>query len=186
MPLPMYPSHDRWETVEELTELAGTATEAPAPPLGGIPKQWLPGWIRWPIRVLMLPWVQLDLMIQRIAKKIVPPPFRQKGYCLQRGNCCHYVLLPEPRSLMTRLFYFWFTQVDGFYPRHPDPIESEGERMMVMGCRYLQPDGRCGQYRLRPMLCREWPLIERFDHPRILKGCGFYAEPRFPTKANSN
>lgn len=174
----MYPKHDRWETIEELTELAGTATAAPPPPEGGIPRQWLPAFIRWPLRVLMLPWVLIDLSVQRLAKKIVRPPFRQKGHCLQRGNCCHYLLLPEPKGILPRLFYFWFTQVDGFYLRQSEPMESEGQRVMVMGCRYLRDDGRCAHYRLRPMLCREWPLIEYFGRPRVLKGCGFYAEPR--------
>ena len=31
---------------------------------------------------------------------------------------------------------------------------------------------------LRPAVCRKWPLIEYFGHPRILKGCGFQAVHR--------
>jgi Fe-S-cluster containining protein len=49
-----------------------------------------------------------------------------------------------------------------------------------MGCRYLKQDGSCSHYRLRPSICRTWPQIEYFGHPRILKGCGFKATPRDP------
>lgn len=178
MSLPLHPDHDRWNSIEELTASAGTATSQPPPPPHGILKQWLPGWIRWPIRVLMLPFVWLDLGAQWIARKIVPPPWEQEGECKQRGNCCFYILLPAPTGPITWLFYQWYTQVQGFYPRKLEPVEAEGKQMMVMGCRYLQPDGRCGHHRLRPMLCREWPIIRHFGRPRILKGCGFRAVPR--------
>jgi hypothetical protein len=165
----------KWESVEELTEAAGNATKQPLPPDGKIPKQWLPGIIRWPIRALLLPFVLLDLASQRFARQIVRPPFRQEGHCHQRGNCCYYVLIPEPKGIIARLFYFWYTQINGFYLRQKEPIKSEGKNMVIMGCRYLQKNGRCGHYRLRPTLCREWPLIRYFGYPRILKGCGFRA-----------
>ncbi len=176
MSLQLHPSHNRLETEADFTAHAGTATQQPPLPEGGIPRQWLPALIRWPIRVIMLPFVLLDLGAQWIARKIIRPPYRQTGHCYQRGNCCHYVLLPEPKGPITRLFYFWHTQVNGFFRRRSEPIESGGKKMVVMGCRYLQKDGRCGHYRLRPTLCRQWPLIEYFGPPRILKGCGFRAE----------
>ena len=173
----MEPHHNRLEVVEQLTKMAGTATKQPPLPPGGIPRQWLPAFIRWPIRVFLVPFIWLDLGAQWFAKKIIRPPFKQVGHCYQRGNCCHYVLIPQPKGILQRLFYFWYTQINGFYPRQPDPIESEGEKMMVMGCRYLQKNGRCGHYRLRPMICRQWPLIEYFGFPKRLKGCGFKAVP---------
>ncbi len=174
----MYPNNDRWDCVDALTNEAGTATEQPPPPPGGIPKQWVPGFIRWPIRVFLTPFVWMDLAAQWYARKLIKTPFKQVGGCQQRGNCCFYVLVPEPKGLLGRLFYFWFTQINGFYPRQPEPVESEGQKMMVMGCRYLQKDGRCGHHWLRPMLCRQWPQIEYFGQPKILKGCGYKAEPR--------
>ena len=178
MPLPMYPAHDRLETAEELVDYAGAAVEQPPVPAGGIPKQWLPGFIRWPIRAIFLPFVLLDLGAQWVAKKIMRPPFKQVGHCYQRGNCCHYILIPAGKGILNRLYYFWSTQVNGFFLRRQKPIEYEGQEMLIMGCRYLQKGGRCGHYRLRPMICRQWPLIERFGYPHILKGCGFRAEAK--------
>jgi hypothetical protein len=185
MPLMMHPDHNRWETVEDLTHVAGTASQQPPPPPGGIPRQWLPAFVRWPIRLMMLPFVWMDLASQAVARKILPPPWKQEGQCQQRGNCCYYVLLPEPKGFLGRLFYFWHTQINGFYARRPEPVEAEGQRMRVMGCRYLQADGRCGHHKLRPTLCREWPLIRYFGQPRILRGCGFQAVPRHQTDSES-
>ena len=178
MALLMHKEQNRIDTVEELTEIAGAATKPPPLPNGKIPRQWLPSVIRWPIRIMILPFVLLDLGIQQMVLKFIRPPFRQEGHCYQRGNCCFYILLPEPKGVIPRLFYFWYTQVNGFFLRKPEPIETEDGKMVIMGCRYLQKDGRCGHYRMRPSICRQWPMIEYFGHPRILKGCGFRATHR--------
>ena len=148
MSLPMLPSHDRWNTPEELNAIADEAKEQPPPPEGGIPRQWVPGWIRWPIRALVLPLVLLDLGAQWIVKKWIKPPYCEEGHCYQRGNCCYYIIMPAPRGPLSALFYFWNTQINGFYARRKDPVDDNGKKMMVMGCRYLRKDGRCGAGRL--------------------------------------
>lgn len=168
------------EILEDLLEEAAEATEQPAPPVDGIPKQWLPGFIRYFLKGVALPFVLIDFWMQRIAKKIVRPPFKREGKCLKRGNCCHYVLIQHSKSLIGRLFYFWYTQVQGFYLRYKEPHVYEGKQMHVMGCRYLKKDGSCGQYRLRPLICRQWPIVEHFGYPKILKGCGFRSNPPYP------
>jgi Fe-S-cluster containining protein len=95
---------------------------------------------------------------------------------LKRGNCCHYILIPEAKGFFGKLYYLWNTQVLGFYRRYSHEHEAEGKPIYVMGCRYLRKDGSCGQYHLRPLICRKWPIIEHFGHPRIIKGCGFTAK----------
>lgn len=166
------------ETLDEILVLAEEAEEQPLPPLGGIPKQWVPGWFRWPICIMVLPWILFDLYLQKLATLIIRPPFRKEGDCLKRGNCCHYILIPEPKGLLGRLNFFFNTQIYGFYPRYKEPYEYDGMKVTVMGCRYLQKDGSCGNYRLRPVVCRKWPVIEIFGQPRMLKGCGFKAIPK--------
>ncbi len=175
------PTHDRKELpLPMLIEHAGETPVQPPPPAGGIPKQWLPGFLRWPIRVLVTPFVVIDRFTQRIAAWAVRTPFKRAGSCKRRGNCCFFVLMPEPKGLLPRLFYLWHTQVNGFYWRGHTTESEEGDTFHVMGCRYLQKNGSCGHYRLRPGICREWPLIEIWGAPRILKGCGYRAEPRSP------
>lgn len=157
---------------------AETAETVPPEPPGGIPSQWVPFWIRWPVRVLILPFIVLDLFMQKVAAWIIRPPLKQAGKCLRRGNCCHYILVPEARGFLGRIFYFWNTQFLGFYRRTSDVYDNDGKRAYVMGCRYLKQDGSCGHYHLRPAVCRKWPIIAYFGYPRILKGCGFKAVPR--------
>ena len=164
--------------LEEILEAAPEATSPPDLPPGGIPRQWVPSWIRWPIRGFFLPFILLDLSAQRIAQWLIPPPLKREGHCLKRGNCCHYILVPERKGLFGHLYYLWNTQILGFYPRSLNVYENEGKKILVMGCRYLKPNGSCGHYYLRPTVCRKWPLIAYFGHPRILKGCGFTAVPR--------
>lgn len=186
--LKMYqPEHDRMPSIEELEAVAGDATTRPPDPPEGIPQQWVPSWIRWPLRVLILPFVWLDLASQKVAKMLIKTPYKQEGSCLRRGNCCHYILLAEPKGFLGRLFFFWYTQINGFFLRNPQPIKHEGHRVVVMGCRYLMKNGSCKHHRLRPTLCRQWPLIEYFGYPRILKGCGYKAVPRStPTKKTTS
>lgn len=164
--------------LDEILALAEDAEEVPPEPIGGIPKQWLPGFIRWPVRFIILPLIFLDLAAQRLARMLIRPPFKKDGKCLKRGNCCHYILVPEAKGFLGRIFYFWNTQILGFYRHKPEVYESDGKRMYVMGCRYLKKDGACGGYHLRPAVCRKWPIIEYFGYPRIIKGCGFKAIPK--------
>ena len=164
--------------LEILLENVGDAVQEP--PSQAIPRQKIPSWMRKSILWTLLPFVLLDLSMQRLARKLVRPPFIQKGSCKKRGNCCHYIMIEKGTGLFGRLYYLWFTEIHGFYPRLPTPQNYEGKKVFVMGCRHLRKDGSCGHYQLRPTVCRKWPLIEHFGHPKILKGCGFKAELRNP------
>jgi len=164
--------------LEDLIFKAGDATEQPSLPKGGIPRQWVPGWIRWPLRVFFLPFVLLDVAMQKLARLLIRPPYKQAGKCKKRGNCCHYIMIRKPKGILGWIFTFWNTQINGFYLRSQDTYEYERHRVQVMGCRYLQKDGSCKHHALRPMVCRKWPVIEQFGVPRMLKGCGFQALPR--------
>ncbi len=169
------------QPAEELDRLlieAGEEDKRPPEPIGGIPKQYVPGWIRWPIRVLFLPLVLLDLFTQRVARILIRTPLKQIGKCKKRGNCCYYILLAESKGIFGKLYYLWNTEILGFYRRDQQIYQSEGKRVYVMGCRYLSKEGKCMHYALRPTVCRKWPMIEYFGRPRILKGCGFTAVPR--------
>lgn len=165
----------------DLSKLALSAGEEEGPPPlpeGGIPKQWVSPFIRWPIRALLLPFVLIDVAMQKLARFVIPPPFKQVGTCKKRGNCCHYIMIRKPKGALGHFFLFWNTQINGFYPRSSELHEYENHPVKVMGCRYLQKEGSCKHYRLRPMVCRKWPMIEYFGKPRILKGCGFTSIPR--------
>ena len=166
---------------------------APPTPMNGIPRQWLPTWIRRLLQISYLPILILDLLMQKVARKIIKPPFKQTGSCKRRGNCCYFILLPECTGLASKIYFLWQTQVNGFFVRETSPPNEEGSRMHILGCRHLRKDGSCGSYKTRPAVCRRWPVIEHFGRPRILKGCGYtihlnkgYAKEPFISMAKSN
>ena len=162
--------------LDDLLKIAEEATKPPEDPVEGIPKQKLPSWIRIGIRSLFLPFLHLELLTEKIAKWIIRPPFTKVGTCKRRGNCCHYILFPETKGLMKKLFHFWSFEVHGFYQRSHLEYEYEGKKVQVMGCRYLRKNGTCSNYFFRPKVCRSWPMIECFGYPKILKGCGYQAK----------
>ncbi|MCI5052279.1 MAG: YkgJ family cysteine cluster protein [Simkaniaceae bacterium] len=164
--------------LEELVDIAGSATKKPPEPRGGIPKRWLPAPIRLTIELVMIPFVHLDVLAHRLAKWIIPTPFKRVGKCKKRGNCCHYIRMRRIPGLLGVLQRFWAIQVNGFFMRDKKPVKTEDVEFYILGCRHLKDDGSCGNYRLRPKICRMWPEIEQFERPAFLKGCGFDAVPR--------
>ncbi|MCK4934916.1 MAG: hypothetical protein KAR79_04955 [Simkaniaceae bacterium] len=167
------------ESLYDLLSKAGEATDAPKVQKGGIPKSHVPAWMRWTLQVTLVPFIWMDVITQKIAKKIIRPPFKKQGKCKRRGNCCHYILIRADKGIISRFFVFFCTQVYGFFLRDTHPHEYEGKQMLVMGCRYLKKDGSCSHYHLRPTICRQWPIIESFAYPQILKGCGYRSDPPF-------
>ena len=165
-----------WKNPDELITFAESSTSPP--PQDEIPKQKVPGWIRWPIRAIFLPFVLLDLLCQKFVRFFFKTPYKQVGKCNKRGNCCYFILTYAPTNWLKKLYYFWITEINGFYPRQQKPLIVDNVKFKVMGCRYFKKNGECSHYRLRPMICRQWPVIEYFGPPKILKGCGYKAVPR--------
>lgn len=162
------------KNVEQVLEDADLLTSPPEDPEGGIPKPWLPEFLRKGIQCICYPIVQLDLAAQSIARLIVRPPFKKVGKCKRRGNCCYYIIFKKTKGPMGWIQRFWATQINGFYYRTKEPVTYLDKPIYVMGCRYFnKKDGSCGNYALRPTICRTWPIVSHFGWPRILKGCGY-------------
>lgn len=136
-------------------------------------KQYFPRPLATAFKVILLPAVLLDLFCRKLARKVIRPPLVKTGACKKRGNCCYYITVKKEKGVLDFLSRFWMEQVHGFYLREQEPTLINDKEYYVMGCRYLKEDGSCGQYTLRPMICREWPKVEIFGHPQILKGCGY-------------
>lgn len=161
-------------------DIIAAAEKEDGPPKadGPIPKQTLPGFMRWTIKLSFMPFIWMDQWTKKIARLIVKPPLKREGECLKRGNCCYFITMPAEGGFAGYLHRFWVTQVNGFYFRYNSIFVQGDRKIYVMGCRYLKEDGSCKHYFTRPTICREWPLIERFAHPKMLKGCGFRAVDR--------
>ena len=126
------------ETLDEILVLAEEAEEQPPRRREASPDSGSRGGSDgrsacWPCHEILF-----DLYLQKLATLIIRPPHRREGTCLKRGNCCHYILIPEPKGLLGRLNFFFNTQIYGFYPRYFEPYEYDGMKVIVMGCRYLK------------------------------------------------
>ena len=161
--------------MSKLQILLDKASSGEGPPKVTPPRPWLPGFLRWPIRIFLFPFMMIDLVMQRFARFLIPPPFKQVGKCHQRGACCHYILFPRVRGPIGWGLKFWATQINGFFLREKQVHYYNGKPMQVYGCRYLRKDGKCGIHRLRPTICRKWPNLSAFGRPATLRGCGFKA-----------
>jgi Fe-S-cluster containining protein len=164
--------------MKSLDEYLYEASNGVAPKAQQIPRQWVPGVIRWPLRILLLPFIWLDGFSEALARFFIRPPLKRIGQCKQRGVCCYYILFPKVRGIIGAAFHFWATQINGFYLRDKYVHYSDGRAMRVYGCRYLKKDGKCGQHKLRPSICRKWPMIAHFGRPKVVRGCGFKAVSR--------
>ncbi|MCB9638035.1 MAG: hypothetical protein H6727_03910 [Myxococcales bacterium] len=154
------------------------SSQHPGPPPHGIQPQRTPGWLRFSLKVLVLPFMVLDLLMQKLIQRVSPPPYQVEGACKKRGHCCHYILIGwhpmmQRWSWFGKFWLWWYTDVHGFYPRGFDVEGPGGDVAKVMSCRYLKEDGTCGQYTVRPAICRQWPRVEFTGRPHVLKGCGY-------------
>ena len=129
--------------------------------------------------------VFMELGALWLVRRIYPPRYQLVGQCHMRGTCCTMIVGDPPRFVKARplllgLFAAYHRVMHNFRVVNRGP---DGE--LIFHCGYLQDDGRCGIYRYRPFLCRNYPVQTWFEPPRPLPGCGFAAAPRVVTKMRS-
>lgn len=131
------------------------------------------------IRRFVLAFVILDNYLTNLAKRLFPTRYKLTGKCRQCGNCCRRIILTmTPAQINSRFFtdlsVRWISWLFGF-----QLIEVDREHCsLVFSCRHQAADGRCGNYRWRANVCRNYPLVDYFEKPKFLPGCGFSAYSR--------
>jgi Fe-S-cluster containining protein len=151
----------------------------PPLPSAGIPKQRLPAAVRRTIQYTVLPFVLLDVVVQRLVSIVLHPPYRREGQCKMRGKCCRFLVQEQSsRTEVFRSFQWWAFEINGFYERDFEVDNGDDTQYKVFSCRHLSQKGRCQNYRLRPTICRMWPRVNFFGPSSILKGCGYRLVPR--------
>ena len=130
-------------------------------------------------------WVLIVIMDlgRRFGALLLRTEYRLAGGCKKRGACCHHVLLEwspwfERWPILGRLALFKYTRIHSFFDRGYSWEIEDGFIGRVMGCHALQEDGSCGEYRLRPVVCRAFPELPLTGKPLLLKGCGYSFERR--------
>jgi Fe-S-cluster containining protein len=130
------------------------------------------------IRKFVLVFVILDNFLTNLSRRLFPTRYRLTGHCRQCGQCCRQIILTmtpaQARSqFFTNLSVRWISWLFGFRLQE---IDREHDSL-IFYCRNQRADGKCGVYRWRPNVCRNYPLVEYFREPRLLPGCGYRAVP---------
>jgi hypothetical protein len=125
-------------------------------------------------------WVFIALMDlgRRFGSWLLRSEYIVTGGCKKRGACCHHILLEwtpmlDARPWLARLVLFKMTRIYNFYDRGYTWEVEDGFMARVLSCHSLRPDGSCGEYRIRPLICRSYPELPLIGKPMVLKGCGY-------------
>jgi Fe-S-cluster containining protein len=99
---------------------------------------------------------------QKIKYKIV-------GKCLKCGKCCKeirsYGLRNEKELNFMKFIFPWYKR---FYITNKDENGN-----LVLSCKHLTTEGLCSVYKLRPLLCRNYPNKTINFNAEMIDGCGF-------------
>lgn len=133
---------------------------------------------RWGLREVVRLFVLGELAALRLVRTVIRPKYVLLGECHRRGTCCTMIVGNPPRlikkqAMLLAAFAAYHRIVHNFHVRGRG---ADGE--LVFRCGHLQTDGRCGIYRYRPFICRNYPLIPFFEPPRPLPGCGYRVAAR--------
>ena len=125
--------------------------------------------------------VLLDNSFTNYLKRLFGSRYRLEGKCRQCGNCCREIILTmTPAQSKSRLFTSlsvrWIAWLFDFILLRVD----QDHHSLVFTCEHLTPEGKCGNYFWRPNVCRNYPLVDYFDEPKTLPGCGFAPKLRTP------
>lgn len=129
------------------------------------------------LKRFIISFILLDNFLTNIPKKILfRTRWKLQGKCKQCGVCCQEIYLKiNPRQLGSRLFtklaIAWISWVYDFKLLKVDWEDF----YLVFTCKKIRADGECGDYRWRPNICRNYPLVDYFDEPKFLPQCGFKA-----------
>ena len=101
-----------------------------------------------------------------------------KGNCKMCGKCCSSVVFYDEEKLIKTPEQFEIAKKKN---KRMNLFEISGvdefDGALTFKCKSLKPSGKCGNYWLRSMFCREYPfIIPDFirNNGQTLEGCGYY------------
>ena len=126
------------------------------------------------IRKLILSLVIADNFVSNMAKMPFRSRWKLEGGCRKCGRCCREIALKiDPRLLNNRLttavVIRWISWLFNFRL-----IRIEYDKpYLVFACNNQAGDGTCKEYKWRPNVCRNYPLVDYFEEPALYDFCGY-------------
>ena len=114
----------------------------------------------------------VEQLENRLLARSIRPDYVRVGGCNATGQCCRHIVLDLGNGLeaghrVTR----WLSRWQRF--RYNLSLIEITDKAISYRCNYLSEDNRCRIYRLRPKLCRDFPLQSWRGRPNLHKGCGY-------------
>lgn len=132
------------------------------------------------LKRFIISFVLLDNFLSNFSRRLVTSSkWRLSGQCRQCGTCCEEICLRiTPKQLASRMFrklaVAWVCWLFDFIYLRTDYTNY----YVIFTCKHRLPNGSCGNYFWRPNVCRNFPLVDYFEQPRFIPGCGFKAVER--------
>jgi len=131
------------------------------------------------LKKILLTFNIADNWINNRLKCLFPTRYVLTGKCNQCGSCCKRILLSAtPNQIRSRLFMnFMIRWYEWLFNFKLLDIDYE-DNYIAFSCSRLTPEGKCGAYKWRPGVCRNYPLVDYFKETVTLPECGFRSKLR--------
>ena len=128
------------------------------------------------LRKAILVAIITENLLNNLCRKAFKTKWALEGKCRKCGACCREIaLVVHPKILTSRsitaLVSRWISWVFDF---HLIRIEYD-MNYMIFGCKHIKTDGTCGNYKWRPSVCRNYPIVDYFKKPSLFDNCGYKA-----------
>lgn len=129
------------------------------------------------LRKFVLSFVLADNFVSNLARKPFRSRWRLEGSCNKCGKCCKEIHMKiEPLLLkdgfIREVVIRWVSWLFNFYLLRMD----DERNYLVFGCRSFRADGLCKEYKWRPNVCRNYPIVDFFEEPVLFNTCGYRAK----------
>jgi len=123
--------------------------------------------------------ILLDNFVSNLVKKPFKTAYKLDGTCKKCGKCCREIALAAHPAILsskltTEIVARWISWIFDFFLVR---VEYD-KNYLIFGCKNLGPDGKCLNYRWRPNVCRNYPIVDYFDKPVFYPWCGYISSSR--------
>lgn len=131
---------------------------------------------------LAVPFFLLDRGAHRLVGQFLPTEYVLEGSCHSCGVCCEQILGHPPgfvrRSQKAMLVFIAFHRLFHRF----EAVARTQDGGVLFRCGHLQSDGRCGIYRLRPLFCRNYPVMPARGQTALPALCSYKIAARAVSK----
>jgi len=131
-------------------------------------------------KIVLLITLADNFLTTKIKHALFKTKYSIVGNCKKCGNCCKKIYIKATKAQLKSDFFkkIYIKWIEWLFQFSLLEIDYK-DCYFVFKCKNLKSDGTCGVYKLRPNICRDYPLLDYFNEPVFLQNCGFSARKNF-------